>query len=312
MPAVTRTFRILNEVRKYDGRNVDGLHTDIYNSLDELKSTASVSTGLEEEEEIHIILHEPTMDGDNLGLKTWGAAYMLAKRLGLLKFRELVGLSLPMMVTATPPCDLSLENDNETRKNRALRILELGSGTGLVGIAAAAVLSSLSRFSNNSMLGNATAISIHLTDLPEVVPNLTKNISLNLDKFASGNTKDCNVDISLTAGVLDWREDVTPANTDDKYPFIIVADPLYSKDHPKWLTDVIAGWLERNSTARAVVELPLREVYIDVVKDFWGLMVKNGLELVEQGEEVGRDDWGSRSDGEEMKCWWGVWKWIEE
>lgn len=310
MPAVTRTFRILNEIGRVgrhgnvvvddDDDNDDGNHGD----LNESKTLILT-------EQVHVVLHEPTMDGDNLGLKTWGAAYMLAKRLGLLEFRELVGLTTLMAVPGFISSCGSF-SDEKKKKNDDFRILELGSGTGLVGIATAAILSSSSCGTNSSISSTPTAISIHLTDLPEVFPNLAKNISLNMDNFANRHHENDKVDINLTAGILDWREDITPPNIDDKYPFILVADPLYSKDHPKWLSDVIAGWLEKSSTARVVVELPLREVYIDVVRNFWSLMRKKGLELVDEGKEVGRDDWGSESDGEEMKCWWGVWKWMEE
>ncbi|CAI9090569.1 OLC1v1025371C1 [Oldenlandia corymbosa var. corymbosa] len=62
------------------------------------------------------------------------------------------------------PTDGALSKLFETKDgNRPLRILELGSGTGLVGIAAAAVLGA----------------NVTVTDLPRVIPNLRFNIEAN-------------------------------------------------------------------------------------------------------------------------------------
>jgi len=107
--------------------------------------------------EIH--LREPPMtgDGDTLGLKTWGTSYFAAKIL------ESVGESFSSSV-----------------KDGGV-FLELGSGTGLLGITAAA------------LWGRHTV----LTDLPEIMDNLLYNASKN--KVVSG--RPC----SFSCDALDWN-----------------------------------------------------------------------------------------------------------
>lgn len=96
-----------------------------------------------EEPDISLDIHEPALTGGNLGLKTWGSAYVLAKHLSYLGDKY---LPLPKEQLDTKPS-----------------VLELGSGTGLVGLAAAAIWK----------------CKIILTDLPEIVPNLEHNRLLN-------------------------------------------------------------------------------------------------------------------------------------
>src|ERR1700761_5943234 len=95
---------------------------------------------------------------ENLSLSTWGASFVLANHLHKLK--------LPSHAKA---------HDQDW-------ILELGAGTGLVGITASCIWKA----------------SVVLTDLPGIVPGLTANIALNgpfLSK--SGGSASC--------GSLDWR-----------------------------------------------------------------------------------------------------------
>jgi len=74
----------------------------------------------------------------------------------------------------------------------------------------------------------------------------------------------------------------------------------------------VEGWLDRSPDARFVVELPLREIYMPEVKEFWSLMVEKDFLLVHEGEEIGRHDWGGEVEGQEVKCWWGIWRWNDD
>ncbi|KAI7533823.1 hypothetical protein KC331_g12871 [Hortaea werneckii] len=108
----------------------------------------------EEDEVLSIHLHEPALTADNLGLKTWASSYLLAKRLVLLHSDNNESDSTttnplaPALLPILPP-------DAE--------ILELGSGTGLVGMAAARVLQR----------------KVWLTDLEGIVGNLERNVRGN-------------------------------------------------------------------------------------------------------------------------------------
>ncbi|GAB1731510.1 hypothetical protein NU195Hw_g1512t1 [Hortaea werneckii] len=110
--------------------------------------------GDEDDEVLSIHLHEPALTADNLGLKTWASSYLLAKRLVLLHSDKeeidssTTNSSAPQLLPVLPP-------DAE--------ILELGSGTGLVGMAAARILQR----------------KVWLTDLEGIVGNLERNVRGN-------------------------------------------------------------------------------------------------------------------------------------
>ncbi|KAJ5361575.1 Vacuolar protein sorting-associated VPS28 [Penicillium brevicompactum] len=229
-------------------------------------------------DEYTLTLHEPSITADNLGMKTWVSSYLLSRRLHTLE--------LP---AAFPNSAVS----SSTSTQQPLRALELGAGTGLVGLAFAAV--------------QGRSAKIHLTDLPEIVPNLAHNAALNVELL---NTTGATV----TTGTLDWSVTPSPLPTEEeRYDMILAADPLYSPSHPKWLVDTIGPWLSRGLGARVVTEMPLRDAYLPQVKEFRQRMGELGLVVVEEGEEIGYDDWESADGGAlAVKCWWSIWGWSEK
>ncbi|KJX99147.1 hypothetical protein TI39_contig372g00023 [Zymoseptoria brevis] len=209
------------------------------------------------DEGVDIVLHEPSLTEDNLGLKTWASSYLLAKRMATLRD------TLPLLPDTSP-------------------ILELGAGTGLVGLATAVILQR----------------HVVLTDLPEIVPNLQRNATANtavLDMHGA----------SVDAAVLDWtdpgafRLNDTLNGDQHLFPLILAADPIYSSDHPRWLVQAIGHHLSRGESARVVIEMPLRDTYSPERQDFRDRMQDLGLTIAEEGEEVGFDDW-STGNGEEL------------
>jgi hypothetical protein len=116
--------------------------------------------------ELSFRIREPPLTGDNLGLKTWGTAFTIAKRLESFKY-----ILFPSLFPGCKP-DGSSPN-----------VLELGSGTGLVGIAAAAIW----------------GVSVLLSDLPEIKENLEFNVEANREvlEVRGGRT---------ASRVLDWKD----------------------------------------------------------------------------------------------------------
>jgi predicted nicotinamide N-methyase len=221
-------------------------------------------------ESLSITLYEPAMSEDNLGLKTWAASYLLAKRLPLLRHHI-------------------------TNLDSNMPILELGAGTGLVGLAAATIFSH----------------PVLLTDLPAILPNLERNVVGNADTLTNHGG-------SANASVLDWSKptalnfgDSAEPTRPHSFQVILSADPIYSPSHPKMLADTVDKHLRRAPEARVVVELPLREAYRIERRDLKDRLVLMGLELLEEGEESGFDDWVEHGRDElmEVRCWWGVWGW---
>jgi len=266
MGAMSRTFTIPLAPQPHP---VVGLHPGT-----EAEDGAAETTDRGDDEYFELTLHEPALTSDNLGFKTWASSYLLAKRL----------LDLRPM----------LPNMSSTES-----ALELGAGTGLVGMAAAVILKA----------------HVYLTDLPEIVPNLERNILANTPVLsgAMDGAQDAE------ACVLDWCDPASfvlkvgdaacPAHS---FPLILAADPIYSSDHPKLLVDSIDVHLSRSQRARVVVEMPLRDAYSSERKDFRDRMVGLGLTVLEEGEEVGYDDWAEGCDEEELaevRCCWSVWRW---
>ncbi|KAI5290672.1 hypothetical protein KEM52_000386, partial [Ascosphaera acerosa] len=232
----------------------------------------------DDEEVVELALREPAMTADNLGNKTWVSSFLLARRL--------VDIILP-----PPPAPAPAPDSTPQR----VRALELGAGTGLVGLAFAA------------LWGNAAA-SVHLTDLDAIVPNIRHNVEMNAAVLASRGAGE------VTADVLDWsvtaatdeEEGITTNESDSESPrqpfdIILVADPLYSPDHPRWLVQTIARWLARHPRARVVAEMPLRTPYLPQVADFRRRMAAIGLAVLREGEETGHDDWEGR-DGRPLEA----------
>lgn len=223
----------------------------------------------EVDDELTITLHEPSLTGDNLGLKTWSSSLMLARNL-----RDF-GTLLPMVAV-----------------NDELRVLELGAGTGLVGIAAACIWSNKARVSH-----------VTLSDLPEIVPNLERNMKSNqyIVDSCHGKTSVC---------TLDWADEQNkPLTEEGRYLVVIAADPLYSPEHPKLLVATVGRWLARNHSARFIAAVPLRDGYGNERTDMTKRLLDLGLEIEEQGEDSGFDDW-EEADGQrqEVRYSWSIWR----
>ncbi|KAK1064082.1 Protein-lysine N-methyltransferase rrg1 [Friedmanniomyces endolithicus] len=237
--------------------------------------SAHETAKVDSDEIFEITLHEPTLTSDSMGLKTWASSYLLAKRLAHLRD------TLPRL----PP---------------DAQILELGAGTGLVGLAAAILLQR----------------TVILTDLPGIVPNLERNVRDNAALLARHDAR-------AETAVLDWSEPeafILPSTSDGQqqcmphaFRLILATDCVYSPTHPALLEQAIGYHLCRSSDARVVVEMPVREADAAERAEFRTRMLGLGLMLMSEGEEVGFDDWGAsggRDNGEglaEVVCWWSVW-----
>ena len=234
------------------------------------------STGTEGRE-LDINIYEPSLTGDNLGHKTWIASFLLAKRLPLLLPRHLPSINI---------ADFLHHYDSRGIKDERLKILELGAGTGLVGLAASGLF----------------AADIHLTDLPVILPNLQHNIEQNASLVESTGS-------TITAGVLDWSKITTVQDEEEKYDVIFAADSLYAPEHSGWVVRTVGKYLRKGDKSRVFVELPLRPAS-SYPSDFRTGMEAAGFELREEGEEIGYDDWENSSrEGIEVTCWYSVWAW---
>lgn len=201
-------------------------------------------------EDLQITLHEPGLTEGNTGHKTWGAAFALIKELVMYKtnskfFRHI------------------FQPASTTR-----RILELGSGTGLFGIAAAAIWS----------------CPILLTDLEVIVPNLKRNMEHNIEIVHNRGG-------DFQAASLDWASANNPVS--GAFEIILASDPIYDDEQVDWLANTIDKYLDLNSEARALVAVPLRDHFSEkLAKSFQQAMELRGFVLVSHGLVLARDDFG--------------------
>lgn len=222
-----------------------------------------------------LTIREPSLTGDSLGLKTWGSSYALARLLHELSAGP---LAHPLSAGAGPT-----------------EILELGSGTGLLGLAAAAIWRT----------------NVVLTDLPGILPNLAHNAELNRETIEGRGGH-------AEATVLTWggREDESDPRfaAGRRFELVLVADPLYDDDHPALLTGAIDAQLGLGPDARALAMVPQRDdITKGLLSSFRQEMACLGaaLRCVDEGIVPGEDDWGDHGDDDETRrvgFWWGVFK----
>ncbi|KAI5271168.1 hypothetical protein E4T47_05468 [Aureobasidium subglaciale] len=216
-------------------------------------------------ETIQVRISEPNLTSENLGLETWAASHILASQL------HHIG---PKIQFPTP-------------SSNTLPILELGAGTGLVGVTA-------------STLWEQPVV---LTDLAPLVPALDANIDLNLEGLEKANTY-------MEAGTLDWKYPTTLLIKDEERPqteahVIFAADTIYSEEHPELLANVILKWLRKDKEARFIIAYPLRVCYIDYIREMWERLEEGGLEAIEEGREEASEDLFN----DERLVEWSVWRW---
>ncbi|KAI1642965.1 putative methyltransferase-domain-containing protein [Daldinia loculata] len=216
-----------------------------------------------------LVIREPPITGDSLGLKTWGSSYLLAQSLGGIAKESLSHIL------------------NLGRSNESLDVLELGSGTGLLGMAAAAIWQT----------------NVVLTDLPTIVPNLAYNMERNRCTIETLGGK-------VDSGVLTWGSEdgnTERFNSKNQFKIVLAADALYDDDHPELLSSAIVAHLAQDKDARAIVMVPQRDLTTKkLAAKFLSIMIVSGLSVLEQHTLVGQDDWDEDGEDSGIECWWAV------
>ncbi|KAI7857643.1 putative methyltransferase-domain-containing protein [Circinella umbellata] len=185
-------------------------------------------------------LHEPSYIGNDIGFKTWGAAPLLAKK-------------------------LIQQNLIPDLKNRT--VLELGSGTGLVGLCC-------------DKLG---ARKVYLTDYHEsVLKNVVINVQLNQSRATvskldfiqiaqqyhppeKNNNNNNTNDLAITSS--SWED------YGKKFDIVIASDLLYEMEHAEYLPLAVEKLMENEFSFM----IPLRPTHVAEVELFEIRMGQVGL-----------------------------------
>ena len=223
---------------------------------------------------VEVEIHVPRLRAENLSLQTWGSSYILASQLH------------------------TINVDPSTFGQHGVQILELGAGTGLVGLSAAAIWKA----------------NVVLTDLEPIIPALARNIEANQDVLATNSA-------SVICGELDWNQPQnvsimyqgqgerckTLTSTTDKATVILAADTVYSEEHPRLLSQTILAWLKPEGSSRAIITYALRVAYLDAIRELWERLEAGGLYALDEGKAETGDEWD-----DERWYEWSVWTWRDK
>ena len=241
-------------------------------------------------ETVHIKLEEPALVAENLRLTTWGSSFILATHLHR--------FALDWNSLHPAASHVSDNTGTTSSTTSTISVLELGAGTGLVGLSAAAIWNT----------------NVVLSDLAPIVPGLAVNICTNRKTL-------CALGGSAFCGTLDWanpdklvlhsidaegqrqQEHTLQAET-NKATVILAADTIYSEEHPGMLSGTILRWLKHGPDARAIIAYPMRVAYLDEIRELWELLQSGGLEAIDEGRELVGDDWD-----DEVLHEWSMWRW---
>lgn len=177
-------------------------------------------------------------------------------------------------------------------ENSSIPVLEIGAGTGLVGITAA----------------HEWGVPVVLSDLEPNIPGMRANIDLNASLLAGRK-------VEVACATLDWNcpevmrvETGKNITSGRKAQVILAADTVYSEEHPELLERVVTEWLERSKDARFIITYAMRVAYLEEIRGVWERLESRGLVAVEEGQEKA----GEGMFDDENLCEWSVWKWKEE
>ncbi|GAA5863135.1 hypothetical protein JCM8547_002808 [Rhodosporidiobolus lusitaniae] len=176
---------------------------------------------------LSLTIRDTTLLSNSTGFRTWGSSPLLAQRL-----TSSPSSFFPLLTSST---------SSLSESPRRLRVLELGSGTGLVGLAVAAAFSRLVSSRPSQVEDPLVTLSDGGSE-PAVLDNLAVNVSAN------SSTLD-NVEVQIR--LLDWR-DYLPSpekgkgkevDEEDKYDVILAADVAYEPGMAEALHAAVAALL---------------------------------------------------------------------
>ncbi len=158
------------------------------------------------------------------------------------------------IITRQTPCSAELGQIFSARAQDKLRILELGSGSGIVGVGLAQML---------------PTCQVFLTDLQEAAEIIRRNIDASSPAAAS----------TLNFSLLDWEEPIPDVFASQQFDLIVVSDCTYNSDSIPALVRILADLVKLSPEAVIVISLKVRHSSEQI---FFELMAGCGLDITGQ------------------------------
>ncbi|SCZ96842.1 BZ3500_MvSof-1268-A1-R1_Chr4-1g06775 [Microbotryum saponariae] len=191
----------------------------------------------QEFEPLRIRIRETTLLSNSTGFRTWGSATLLAQRIASNPFDYL------------PTTTTTMTTSSDSEPVAAVRILELGSGTGLVGLTLIATLSALGIRSK--------------VDLTDHEDSVLDNLRRNSDRFSTEELDEEEEVVGSRVSKLDWSDHQSALGSIRShskeggrkvYDLIVAADVIYEPDHVGLIHSTVAALLRqpdpRSTTTR--------------------------------------------------------------
>ena len=205
----------------------------------------------------------------SVGAQTWGSACVLAEMIAEAPAR--FGLY------GGDSCGGTHHNDNSSvvcdgdgdgggRQGEgvaAIRVLELGAGTGLVSLTIAKILETTTRTCGCCGDNSRRRAEIVASDF---YPPALENLRLNIQRNFANSPAPSRHDLSISAHLLNWEEEATAgANPvrvlespfDVPFDEVFGADIVYELEHAAWINACLRRFL--GLTGRFHLVIPLRE-----------------------------------------------------
>ncbi|KAA1078224.1 hypothetical protein PGT21_030981 [Puccinia graminis f. sp. tritici] len=190
---------------------------------------------------IEIQIREGSLSFSAIGSQTWNSAPLLCRRLS----REPFNFFPQLRSNGVENCPINPASTNIVGVKRSLKVLELGSGTGLVGLTSSQILASILSSSLSSI--EPTDVEVILTDYhPEVLNNLQHNLELNRSRH--NLPKGCPSTLSVKVMKLDWREpessELAHIGLTGAFDVVLGSDLVYEPEHAVWASNAVRYFLK--------------------------------------------------------------------
>ncbi|KAI6115207.1 hypothetical protein EDD16DRAFT_1833615 [Pisolithus croceorrhizus] len=169
------------------------------------------------------------VDHTAVGLQSWASAVVLARRMCAHPRRYLFSDNLD--TSAAHP-------SREPPHSAAMRVLELGAGTGLLSIVAAKLYRQL------RCPAHVKATDYHLMVLENLIQNIRSNFNSDRRLSSVTNGMEGLEEVNVEVEKLDWSSP-PEVEEEEKYDIVLAADVIYDPRHAHWICDCVMKTLKK-------------------------------------------------------------------